>query len=74
MSCAEVKLIVDHEQGSQRDLAEGVGCVRALLAPLVLEGIVKPYCAELDFQREARPFLLTALFSPQPRGRAPAAA
>lgn len=41
--------------------------VMAILALLVFEGIVKTYCADLDFQREARPFLIKALFPPQPR-------
>jgi ubiquinone biosynthesis protein len=39
--------------------------VMAILALLVFEGIVKTYCAELDFQREAQPFLLKVLFPPR---------
>ncbi|HEX6289039.1 MAG TPA: AarF/UbiB family protein [Herpetosiphonaceae bacterium] len=35
--------------------------VMAILALLVFEGIVKTYCADLDFQREAQPFLLKVL-------------
>lgn len=35
--------------------------VMAILALLVFEGIIKTYCADLDFQREAQPFLLKVL-------------
>lgn len=41
--------------------------VMAMLALLVFEGIVKRHYADLDFQREAQPFLLQALFPPRPR-------
>ncbi len=37
--------------------------VMAILALLVFEGIVKTYCADLDFQQEARPFVIRALTS-----------
>lgn len=41
--------------------------VMAILALLVFEGIVKTYCAELDFQREAQPFLMKVLIPARPR-------
>jgi ubiquinone biosynthesis protein len=41
--------------------------VMAILSLLVFEGIVKTYCADLDFQGEARPFLMKALIPARPR-------
>lgn len=41
--------------------------VMPILSLLVLEGMIKTYYADLDFQREAQPFLVRALFPPYPR-------